>query len=141
MVRAEVPVPATTVPLLAPTMSTGLVYSRVSHGHCAHSACGQGEGRPRACNRCPAAFAHLAIGDRRNATDGQGGRHLPRDDASHPLTEHRVSVRVHAGDQSCFLSIAIMALLLTDADAKLCRPNPFPGSAYGSGYTWSGPMR
>jgi hypothetical protein len=22
-----------------------------------------------------------------------------------------------------------------------CRPNPFPGSAYGSGYTWSGPMR
>jgi hypothetical protein len=22
-----------------------------------------------------------------------------------------------------------------------CRPNPFPGSAYGSGYTWSGPQR
>jgi len=86
------------------------------------------------------------------------------------------------------LNIAIMALLLTDADAKrrssaqgsqaagasgswcatyswkgindncsfatqqqclaqvwglggFCRPNPFPGSAYGSGYTWSGPMR
>ena len=86
------------------------------------------------------------------------------------------------------LSIAIMALLLTDADAKrrssaqgsqaagagrswcatyswkgindncsfatqqqcmaqvwglggFCRPNPFPGSAYGSGYTWSRPMR
>jgi hypothetical protein len=86
------------------------------------------------------------------------------------------------------LSIAIMALLLTDADAQrrssaqgsqaagakgswcatyswkgindncsfatqqqclaqvwglggFCRPNPFPGSAYGSGYTWSGPMR
>src|SRR5947209_17694669 len=86
------------------------------------------------------------------------------------------------------LSIAIMALLLTDADAKrrssaqgsqaagagrswcatyswkgindncsfatqqqclaqvwglggFCRPNPFPGSAYGTGYTWSGPMR
>ena len=82
------------------------------------------------------------------------------------------------------LSIAIMALLLTDADAKrrssaqgsqaagasrswcatypgkgisdncsyatqqqclaqvwglggFCRPNPFPGSAYGTGYTWS----
>src|SRR5262245_60329412 len=88
-----------------------------------------------------------------------------------------------------FLSIAIMALLLTDADAKrrssaqgsqaaggsrswcatypgkgisdncsyatqqqclaqvwglggFCRPNPFPGTAYGTGYTWgSGPMR
>ena len=86
------------------------------------------------------------------------------------------------------LSIAIMALLLTDADAKrrssvqasqaagasrswcathprhgtencgytsfdqcwatigseggFCRPNPFPGSAYGTGYGWgSGPMR
>ena len=87
------------------------------------------------------------------------------------------------------LSIAIMALLLTDADAKrrssaqgsqaagagrtwcatyslkgmsdnctfatqqqclaqvwgiggFCRPNPFPGSAYGTGYTWgSGPSR
>jgi hypothetical protein len=82
------------------------------------------------------------------------------------------------------LSIAIMALLLTDADAKrrssaqgsqaagcstfpmqglndncsyssfdqcwatvlgrggFCRPNPFPGSAYGTGYTWgSGPKR
>src|SRR6516165_5353674 len=87
------------------------------------------------------------------------------------------------------LSIAIMALLLTDADAKrrssaqgsqaagasrswcatygrkgindncsyssfdqcwatvlgrggFCRPNPFPGTAYGTGYTWgSGPMR
>jgi hypothetical protein len=88
------------------------------------------------------------------------------------------------------LSIAIMALLLTDADAKrrssaqgsqaagakgswcatypaqglndncgyssfnqcyqtavlgrggFCRPNPFPGSAYGTGYTWgSGPIR
>jgi hypothetical protein len=82
------------------------------------------------------------------------------------------------------LSIAIMALLLTDADAKrrssvqatagasrswcathprhgtencgytsfdqcwatigseggFCRPNPFPGSAYGTGYTW-GPSR
>jgi hypothetical protein len=88
------------------------------------------------------------------------------------------------------LSIAIMALLLSDADAKrrssaqgsqaagasrswcstfpaqglndncsyssfdecwatvlgrgggFCRPNPFPGSAYGTGYTWgSGPTR
>ena len=86
------------------------------------------------------------------------------------------------------LSIAIMALLLTDADAKRrssaqgsqaagasrswcavhprhgsencgytsfdqcwatigaeggwCRPNPFPGTPYGTGYTWgSGPMR
>src|SRR5439155_9442562 len=86
------------------------------------------------------------------------------------------------------LSIAIMTLLLTDADAKrrpsaqrsqtagasrswcatyswkgindncsfatqqqclaqvwglggFCRPNPFPGSAYGSGYTWSRPVR
>jgi hypothetical protein len=88
------------------------------------------------------------------------------------------------------LGIAIMALLLTDADAKrrssaqgsqaagasrswcstfpaqglndncsyssfdecwatvlgrgggFCRPNPFPGSAYGTGYTWgSGPKR
>jgi len=87
------------------------------------------------------------------------------------------------------LSIAITALLLTDADAKRrssaqgsqaagasrswcatygqqglndncsyssydqcwatvlgrggsCRPNPFPGTAYGTGYTWgSGPMR
>jgi hypothetical protein len=88
-----------------------------------------------------------------------------------------------------FLSIAIMALLLTDADAKrrssaqgsqaagasrswcatypaqglndncsyssfdhcwatvlgkggFCQPNPFPGTAYGTGYNWgSGPMR
>jgi hypothetical protein len=87
------------------------------------------------------------------------------------------------------LSIAIMALLLTDADAKrrssaqgnqaagasrswcstfpskgisdnctyatqqqclayvwglggFCQPNPFPGTAYGTGYTWSsGPRR
>ena len=87
------------------------------------------------------------------------------------------------------LSIAIMALLLTDADAQrrssaqgsqaagakgswcatypsqglndncsyssfnqcyqtavlgrggFCRPNPVPGSAYGTGYTWSGPKR
>jgi hypothetical protein len=86
------------------------------------------------------------------------------------------------------LSIAIMALLFTEADAKrrssaqgsqaagssrswcasyswkgindncsfatqqqclaqvwglggFCRPNPFPGTAYGSGYTWSRPMR
>jgi hypothetical protein len=87
------------------------------------------------------------------------------------------------------LSTAIMALLLTDADAKrrssaqgsqtagasgswcatypsqglnpncsyssfnecyygtvlgrggFCRPNPFPGTAYGTGYTWSGPKR
>ena len=85
------------------------------------------------------------------------------------------------------LSIAIMALLLTDADAKQrssaqgsqaagasrgwcavhprhggencgytsfdqcwatigaeggwCRPNPFPGTPYGTGYTWSGPKR
>jgi hypothetical protein len=87
------------------------------------------------------------------------------------------------------LSITIMALLLTDADAQrrssaqgsqtagakkswcasypsqgindncsyssfdecwatmwgrggFCRPNPFPGTAYGTGYTWgSGPMR
>jgi hypothetical protein len=85
------------------------------------------------------------------------------------------------------LSIAIMALLLTDADAKRrwsaqgsqaagvsrswcavhprhggencgytsfdqcwatigaeggwCRPNPFSGTPYGTGYTWSGPMR
>ena len=22
-----------------------------------------------------------------------------------------------------------------------CRPNPFPGTAYGTGYTWSGPKR
>jgi hypothetical protein len=22
-----------------------------------------------------------------------------------------------------------------------CRPNPFPGTPYGTGYTWSGPMR
>ena len=85
------------------------------------------------------------------------------------------------------LSIAIMALLRTDADAKQrssaqgsqaagasrswcavhprhggencgytsfdqcwatigaeggwCRPNPFPGTPYGTGYTWSGPKR
>ena len=85
------------------------------------------------------------------------------------------------------LSIAMMALLLTDADAKRrssaqgsqaagasgswcavhprhggencgyksfdqcwatigseggwCRPNPFPGTPYGTGYTWSGPKR
>ena len=87
------------------------------------------------------------------------------------------------------LSIAIMALLVTDADAKrrssaqgsqaagasgswcatypdqglndncsysslnqcyyqtvlgrggFCRPNPFPGTPYGTGYTWSGPKR
>jgi len=86
------------------------------------------------------------------------------------------------------LSIAIMALLFTEADAKrrssaqgsqaagssrswcasyswkgindnysfatqqqclaqvwglggFCRPNPFPGTAYGSGYTWSRPVR
>ena len=86
------------------------------------------------------------------------------------------------------LSIAIMALLLTDAGAKrrssaqgsqaagasrswcatypergvndnrsyssfnqcfqtvlslggFCRPNPFPGTPFGTGYTWSGPMR
>jgi len=52
------------------------------------TADGQGGGGPRARNRCPAAFAHLAIGDRRNATDGQGGRHLPRDDASHPLVRN-----------------------------------------------------
>jgi hypothetical protein len=86
------------------------------------------------------------------------------------------------------LSIAIMALLLTDADAKrrssaqgsqaagasrswcatypqqglndncsyssydqcyqtvlgrggFCRPNPFPGTSYGTGYSWSGPGR
>ena len=86
------------------------------------------------------------------------------------------------------LSIAIMALLLTDADAKrrssaqgsqaagagrswcatslrkgindncgyssfnqcyqtvlglggFCRPNPFPGTAYGTGYTWGGDRR
>ena len=86
------------------------------------------------------------------------------------------------------LSIAIMALLLTDADAKrrrsstqgsqaaggswcatypdqdlndngsysslnqcyygtvlgrggFCRPNPFPGTPYGTGYSWSGPKR
>src|SRR5947209_18148118 len=86
------------------------------------------------------------------------------------------------------LSIAIMALLLTDADAKrrssaqgsqaagasgswcatypdqglndncsyssfnqcyqtvlgrggFCRPNPFPGTPYGTGYNWSGRMR
>jgi len=85
------------------------------------------------------------------------------------------------------LSIAIMALLLTDADAKRrssaqgnqaagasrswcavhprhgsencgytsfdqcwatigaeggwCRPNPFSGTPYGTGYTWSGPKR
>jgi hypothetical protein len=86
------------------------------------------------------------------------------------------------------LSMAIMALLLTDADAKrrssaqgsqaagasrswcatypsrgindncsyssfnqcyqtvlglggFCRPNPFPGTAFGTGYSWSGPVR
>src|SRR5499427_199232 len=87
------------------------------------------------------------------------------------------------------LSVAIMALLLTDADAQrrssaqgsqaagakgswcatypsqglndncsyssfnqcyqtavlrrggFCRPNPFPGTPYGTGYTWSGPKR
>ena len=77
------------------------------------------------------------------------------------------------------LSIAIMALLLTDGDAQrrssaqgsqaggpqrklvrdlsqsgpqrqlqlflgrggFCRPNPFPGTPYGTGYAWSGPMR
>jgi hypothetical protein len=81
------------------------------------------------------------------------------------------------------LSIAIMALLLTDADAKrrssaagasrswcatypgkgisdncsyssfnqcyqtvlglggFCRPNPFPGTPFGTGYTWSGQRR
>jgi hypothetical protein len=86
------------------------------------------------------------------------------------------------------LSIAITALLLTDAGAKrrssaqgsqaagasrswcatypgkgindncsyssfnqcyqtvlglggFCRPNPFPGTPFGTGYTWSGPMR
>ncbi len=58
------------------------------------------------------------------------------------------------------LSIAIMALLLTDADAKRrssaqgsqaagargaeggwCRPNPFSATPYGTGYTWSGPKR
>ena len=85
------------------------------------------------------------------------------------------------------LCIAMMALLLTDADAKrryrvrgaetvagsrswcasypkrgvencsytsfnqcyetvlglggFCRPNPFPGTAFGTGYTWSGPRR
>jgi len=73
------------------------------------------------------------------------------------------------------LIIAMMALLLTDADASrswcasyprqglndncsyssfdqcwatvlgrggFCRPNPFPGTAYGTGYTWgSGPSR
>jgi hypothetical protein len=79
-----------------------LSFSRVATGISRHSACGQSGGGPRACNRCPAAFAHLAIGDRRNATDGQDGRHLPRDDASYPLAEHRVSVRVHAGDRSWF---------------------------------------
>ena len=85
-----------------------------------------------------------------------------------------------------FLSIAIMALLLTDVDAKrrssaqgsqaagpswcatypgqginensgyssfnqcyqtvlgrggFCQPNPFPGTPFGTGYTWSGPVR
>ena len=84
------------------------------------------------------------------------------------------------------LSIAIMTLLLTDADAKrrssaqgsqavgpswcatypgqginencgyssynqchqtvlgrggFCQPNPFPGTPFGTGYTWSGPVR
>src|SRR5262245_15738815 len=83
------------------------------------------------------------------------------------------------------LSIAMMGLLLTDADAKrrssggqaaaasrswcasypkrgvdncsyssfnqcyqtvlglggFCRPNPFPGTPFGTGYTWSTPMR
>jgi uncharacterized membrane protein len=79
------------------------------------------------------------------------------------------------------LSVAIMALLLTDADAQrrssaqgsqaagakgswcatypsqglneqcyqtavlgrggFYRPNPFPGTPYGTGYTWSGPKR
>ena len=51
----------------------GVLFSRRSHRHGAHSACGQGGGnRPR---RRPvrAASAHLAIGIRRNAADGQGG--------------------------------------------------------------------
>jgi hypothetical protein len=95
----------------------------------------------------------------------------------------------HARDRSCFAQYAIMALLLTDADAKrrssaqgsqaagasrswcasypgkgisdncgyssfnqcyqtvlglggFCKPNPFPGTAYGTGYNWSsGPSR
>ena len=44
MVRAEVPVPGTTVPSLAPTMSTGLVYSRSATGASRHSACGRSGG-------------------------------------------------------------------------------------------------
>jgi hypothetical protein len=96
--------------------------------------------------------------------------------------------RNHARDRSVLLSIAIMALLLTEADAKrrssaqggqaagagrswcatypgkgindncgyssfnqcyqtvlglggFCRPNPFPGTAYGTGYSWGGDRR
>src|SRR5262249_16713691 len=107
--------------------------------------------------------------------------------AQHP-TKRRTGRRTVRAIGLVLLSIAIMALLLTDADAKrrssaqgsqaagptrtwcstyscegindncsfateqrclaqvwglggFCRPNPFPGSAYGSGYTWSGPKR
>src|SRR5262249_227175 len=102
-------------------------------------------------------------------------------------TKRRTGRRTMRAIGLVLLSIAIMALLLTDADAKrraqgsqaagasrswcatygrkgisdnssyaaqqqglaqgwglggFCRPNPFPGTAYGTGYTWSsGPSR
>jgi hypothetical protein len=104
-------------------------------------------------------------------------------------TKRRTGRRTTRAIGLVLLSIAIMALLLTDADAKrrssaqgsqaagasrswcatyswkgindncsfatqqqclaqvwglggFCRPNPFPGTAYGTGYTWgSGPVR
>src|SRR5215831_11377414 len=114
-------------------------------------------------------------------------------DAASPFafgrTKTRTGRRTMRAIGLVLLSIAIMALLLTDADAKrrssaqgsqaagasrswcatypsqglnpncsyssfdqcwatvlgrggFCKPNPFPGSAYGTGYTWgSGPMR
>src|SRR5215471_13361883 len=106
-----------------------------------------------------------------------------------PLPRRRTGRRIMRAIGLVLLSITIMALLLTDADAQrrssaqgsqtagakkswcasypsqgindncsyssfdecwatmwgrggFCRPNPFPGTAYGTGYTWgSGPMR
>jgi hypothetical protein len=112
-------------------------------------------------------------------------------DAASPFalaTKRRTGRRTMRAIGLVLLSIAIMALLLTDADAKrrssaqgsqaagasgswcatypdqglndncsyssfnqcyqtvlgrggFCRPNPFPGTPYGTGYNWSGPMR
>ena len=112
-------------------------------------------------------------------------------DAASPFcigrTKRRTGRRTMRAIGLVLLSIAIMALLLTDADAKRrssaqgsqaagasrswcavhprhggencgytsfdqcwatigaeggwCRPNPFSGTPYGTGYTWSGPMR